>query len=66
MYVRVPAAAARHVRAPLLIVAPVGNNLNVVVCISALGFKFINRDTAIPKSAAKIQQSEAFSYVITG
>jgi hypothetical protein len=61
MYVRVPAAAARHVRAPLLKVAPVGNNLNVVVCISALGFKFINRDTAIPKSTAKIQQSEAFS-----
>ena len=61
MYVDVPAARARHVRAPLLKVAPVGNNLNVVVCISALGFKFINRDTAIPKSTAKIQQSEAFS-----
>ena len=62
MYVDVPATAARHVRAPPVMVAPVGNNLrNFVVCISALGFKFINRDTAIPKSTAKIQQSEAFS-----
>ena len=35
MYVSVPAAAVRHVRAPLLKVAPVGNNLLIVVVISA-------------------------------